>query len=182
MSPSASTSSTGPKRNNLSITASAFTFSLDTPPTKRSRPLGTSTGLPPLPPTPKSSHTLEPRLLTETPKRKVTNVDPLPSPFLFGGIKSTAQSGLPKGKATHRLNDLLDEISPFRAGTGTREEETEEEKKDGDDKPGIRLGDLPGRMMTEDVGRRVKVMVEEDEGIGVSPRRVRTRLKWSGKG
>lgn len=171
-------SGTVPKRP-IPLNAAAFTFSLDSPATKskRSRPLNTFLGDPSFPSTPQRSaqtpsrQDVKPTVSYETPKKAFTTLDALPSPFLFRA--ATPQAG--PSRPTRPLNDLLDEVSPFRPGSKSRDRKEEE-------KPGIRLGDLPGQRMSEDVGRRVKEVVMEDEGVGVSPRKSKTGIRWVGKG
>ena len=165
-----------PTKRAAPINSTAFTFSLDTPKAKRPRPLGDfAPGL--------SSHSLTPAAKAEssasynpkvtvkpensalsTPRKVYQSLDALPSPF---ALRTPAQP-----RPSHRLNEILDEVSPFRRGE--------------DEKPGerVRLGDLPGQRLTEDVnmGEARRRVVEEDEGIGVSPRRGKNGLRWSGKG
>lgn len=150
------------------ITSSAFSFTFSTPAPTRPRPLGTLASQssfspfrddrkPPIP------------VRNATTKKIYTTLDVLPLPYSLDG---TPQAG--PSKPTHRLSDLLDEVSPFRPGNKPRGD-------GGDEKAMVRLGDIPGRRMTEDLGRRVKGVVE-DEGLGVSPRRSRTGVRWTGKG
>ena len=146
----------------VSINASAFTFTFASPAPapapKRPRPLSAISGFPRPSATPNA-----------TPNKALAPLEAFPSPF------RTPQAGPSKG--TVRLNDLLDEVSPFRKHIDENDGEAEEEKTER-----RRLGELPGRRMTEDVGRRARRVVEEDEGVGVSPRRAKTGVRWTGKG
>ena len=150
---------------NVPITAGAFGFHFGTPAAKKPKP---RVGIPRQEQSTPAEST--PRV-QKTPMTKVLHaLDALPSPLQFQ--RNTTPRPGPTGK--HKLNSVLDEISPFRSGPPSR-------LKDG----GVSLGQLPGaESMSGELAKRKredKVKEMEEDGVGVSPRRNKD-ARLAGKG
>ncbi|WWD16834.1 hypothetical protein CI109_101266 [Kwoniella shandongensis] len=206
-----------PTKRAAPITASAFSFSLNTPKAKKARPITAATPLsssstfqlarqtptrvkaepstPALYPNSKESRPREPAtplrthepppvdedvkpmllpLSHATPRRLVSVFQPLNA--LHTPSNKAAKLGDPgpsTSKALRRINDRIGLITPRR-----------EVETDIDEKPKIALNDArpSAETVTEDLFAKKKAsLMEEDEGVGVSPRGKRIQ-KWSGKG
>ena len=124
-----------------------------------------------------------PNVTSATPKKSLfQTLDSLPSPLAFRRrvdddrpISSPGAGSSQQNKGSHRrLNDILDEASPFRPSATTV-------KIEGDGKR-VRIGELPAQNMAGDVNRKRQIeLKEEDEGVGVSPRKGKG-IRWTGRG
>ena len=175
-------SGAGPKRAAAPISAGAFALTLGGGTPKRAKVDRSAQGATPLRPpsfTPGRTNIKSPlpplnleRPQTPqvgssliTPKKTYRPLDAFPSPF------SITPKSANTGTSQHRpLQSLLDESSPFRP----KQESTSSAHGD----KLVRLGDLARGKIEQIPRERIK---REDEGIGVSPRKVKG-AKWSGKG
>ena len=173
----AETSRAGAKRAAapIPITAGAFNFLLGTPASKKLRQLGQPpfglqkvSALAQLSNSESHVGTKDFGNAYETPRKPLLQtLDSLPSPLHFKRPYDTPQPG---STGKHKLNRVLDEVSPFRQD-GTGHHDLREQL------PGIQgMSDQITKLK-----RETEVKEMEEEGIGVSPRKARD-ARWQGKG
>jgi hypothetical protein len=207
----------------VSISASAFAFSLATPAKQTARlPLkaGPAPGRPQETPTraqgqvrpfeqrpgpedagPSRPSYAEPQTTTPAPARVVhTRVAPptdltplrpatpllrplahLVTPLPARAVSPLDKSGTDRGK--RKLNDVLDESSPFRPRFDTApRSEAADGAGSGDARTWRALRGVSELPSAYSLPEAVRDRKEENEGLGVSPRRTKGIIKWTGRG